>query len=333
MIIKTPALKVLSEIKKAKKILLAVHVSPDPDGLSSALAMEKVLKRLGKKTKIISFSQIPPKYAFLPGLEKIETKDFATVNFSEFDLAIVLDAADESKITRSKYPEKFPNNFKIINIDHHVTNSNFGDINLVVKTASATAEVLYEIFKYWKIKVDRQLAVLLFWGIFSDTGCFQYQMTSKRTFEIAADLLLKGANLQECVLYEFRSYSFKTLKYWGKVLDNMQIDESKKVVWSTISQEEKTKLGIDPMEIEKAATLFASIVSGTEFGIILSEESGNIIRGSLRSRKDFDVTRIAVEFGGGGHKQSAGFSLNMSLEEAEKRVLEVARKLVASSKY
>lgn len=330
MLNKKTALKILSEIKAAKKILLVVHVSPDPDGICSALAMDLLLRKWSKKTKIISFSQIPAKWAFFPGFQTIENKDFVSVNFSEYDLAIILDAADESKVTRSNFPEKFPKNFKIINIDHHATSSNFGNINLVQNTASSTAEVLYELFEVWKIKLGKDLAKMLFFGIFSDTGCFQFQMTSKRTFAIATDLLNKGADLQECVLYEFRSYNFKTLKYWGKVLDNMQIDESKKFVWSTMSQKEKEELKLDPTEIEGASTLFAPIVSGTEFGIILNEESGNIVRGSLRSRKDFDVSKIAVFFGGGGHKTSAGFWINATLEEAEKKVLEVARKFLVS---
>lgn len=328
MINNRTAEKILLEIKKANKILLTLHVSPDPDGIASVLALNNVLEKMGKKTKLISFSQIPPRYAFFSGLEKIQSGDLAKINLNDFNLLITLDSADESKVTRNKFPDKFPRGFKIINIDHHVTSSKFGTTNLVEKTASSTAEVLYDLFGVWKIKIEKKLADLLFLGIFSDTGCFQYPLTSAKTFTIASDLLGKGADLQECVLREFRSFSFKTLKYWGKVLDNLQLDESKRFVWSSISQEEREELGIDPIEIEGAASFFAPIVSGTEFGIILHEESKNLIRGSLRSRGDFDVSVIALEFNGGGHKQAAGFVLRMSLDEAEKLVLEKARDIV-----
>ncbi|MGB9637363.1 MAG: DHH family phosphoesterase [Microgenomates group bacterium] len=327
MLDKRTAEKILDEIKKARRILLAVHVSPDLDGLSSVLAMKKVLGQLGKKTKIISFSQIPSRLKFVSGAETIEVEDFAKINFSEFDLFIALDCAQEKMITRSLFPENFPAGFRIVNIDHHASNTRFGDINLVVSAASTT-EVLYQLFKIWRIKIDRQLAKLLFYGLIADSGCFQYFSTTKDTFRIGLDLLEKGASLNEVVLQTFRSYNFKTLKYWGKVLENMQIDKSGKFVWSKVSRSEREDLGVEASEVEGAANLFAPVILGTEFGIILTEETKDFVRGSLRSRNDFDVSKLAEEFGGGGHKAAAGFSLNMSLEEAEKKVLEVARKYI-----
>jgi len=319
--------KIFSEIKKAKRILLALHVSPDADSVSSVLAMSLVLERLGKKVKIISFSQIPGRLLYIPGTEKVKILDFAKEKFLEFDLFIALDSAQERMITRSSYPKNFPKNFKVINIDHHFTNTKFGDINLV-SIISSTAELLYELFKFWKVKIDKKMADLLLLGIVADTGSFQYPMTSRETFLVGAELLQKGASLNETVLYLFRSYNLKTLKYWGKVLQNLKQDKGGKFVWSKISRKEKEKLGIDPSEIEGAASLFCPVINGTEFGIILLEEDG-LIRGSLRSRTNFDVSKIAVEFGGGGHREAAGFSLNMSLKEAEKKVLKTARKAVS----
>lgn len=327
MLNKKTTAKILAEIKKAKKVLLTIHVSPDLDGISSVLAMERILTRLGKKTKMISFSQIPSRLKFLSGTEKVELADFAKINFSDYDLFIALDSAQERMITRSPFPESFPPSFKIINIDHHITNTRFGDINLV-EIVSSTAEIIYQLFKVWKIEIDNKMAALLFYGIFADTGCFQYSSTSKETFKIAADLLGKGASLNEAVLVSFRSYNFKTLKYWGKVLENMQMDKSRKFVWSTISKTEREDLEVEVSEVEGAANLFASVVSGTEFGIILMEETSDLVRGSLRSRGNFDVSQIAVKLGGGGHKAAAGFSLNMTLDEAEKKVLKEMRKLI-----
>ncbi|RJR24801.1 bifunctional oligoribonuclease/PAP phosphatase NrnA [Candidatus Microgenomates bacterium] len=318
MFLKKESRKVLSEIKKAKKILLSLHVSPDIDSLTSTLSMDQVLRSMGKETKIISFSQIPPKLLDFAGESKIEITDFSKINFSDFDLFIALDSAQERMITRSPYPKEFPNKFKVINIDHHITNNKYGDINLVYPFSS-TAELLFWLYKDWGIKINEKLADLLFRGIMTDTGGFQYPMTSSRTFLAAAELIEKGASLDESVLFSLRSYSFKTLKYWGKILNNMQIDESGKFIWSKISAKEREELGVDPTEIEGAASLFAPVVGGTEFGIILNEEGGCLVRGSLRSRKDFDVSQIAVELGGGGHKQAAGFSLEMPIEEAEKR--------------
>jgi len=326
---KKTANKILSEIKKAKKILLALHVSPDPDGAASVLALDLVLQKMGKETKLISYSQIPFEIACLPGIEKIKVVDFTKENLADFDLFIALDSAQARMVTRSPWPEKFPPNFKIINIDHHVSGEKFGDINLV-EIVSSTAEVLYDLFLAWGIKIGKEVAYLLFWGIFADTGCFQYPSTTPKVLRTAADLLENGGSLNDCVLLDFRSYNFKTLKYWGRILANMQMDESGLFIWSKITRAENEELGVNPTEIMSAATLFAPIVFGTKFGIILHEEKENLVRGSLRSRvEDFDVSKIAEAFSGGGHQRAAGFSLAIPMAEAEKKVLAVARKLVA----
>ncbi len=329
MLDKKTAGKILFEIKKANRILLPLHVSPDGDAVGSVLATDLFLRTLGKKTKIISYSKIPRCFAALPGMADVEIANFSKINLSEFDLFIVLDIAAQTMITRSEFPRKFPRNFKSISIDHHVTNTMFADINLLEEKTSSVCELLYDLFKFWKVEVDKQTADLLFLGIFTDSGCFQYPSTSSKTLRIAADLIEIGADLNQTVLSQFRSYGFKTIKYWGKVLENMQIDTGGKFVWSKVSREELKQLEILPEEIEGAASLFCPVTVGTEFGIILDECEG-FIKGSLRSRQGFDVSQIAAELGGGGHRLAAGFTLKMPLKEAEEKVLETARKLLIS---
>lgn len=312
------------EIEKAQRILLALHVSPDADSAASVLAMALVLRRLGKEVRVISFSQIPSKLLAIPGIDSVEKFDFAKVKFSDYDLFIALDSPDKNMITRSEYPEEFSPGFKIVCIDHHITSVELGDLNLVWPLSS-NAEVLYHLFSYWQVEIDCQLARLLFHGLFSDSCGFQTRSTTAATLRAAADLIEKGASLNEVVLANFRSYSLETLRYWAVILKNMQMDESGLFVWSKISREEIEEMEIDLQEIRGAANLFAPIVSGTEFGIILNEESDQLTRGSLRSRSDFDVSQIALALGGGGHRLSAGFSLVMPLEEAQEEVLRIAR--------
>lgn len=319
--------EILAEIKKANRILLPFHVSPDGDCIGAVLAMDLFLRTLGKKTKIISYSKIPKNFFYLSGMAEVEIANFAKINLADFDLFIFLDTAQETMITKSKLPPKFGLNFKSINIDHHPTNTMFAGINLVEEKTSSCAELLYDLFEFWQTEIDKQTANLLFLGLFSDTGCFQYPLTSAKTFKIASDLIEKGADLNQTVLMQFRSYGFKTLKYWGKVLENMEMDESRKFVWSKVSQEEIRKLQIEPEEIDGAASLFAPVVLGTEFGIILDENEG-FVKGSLRSRAGFDVSKIAEQFGGGGHKLAAGFVIKSSLAEAEEKVLKVARTIL-----
>lgn len=327
MINKKTAGKILFEIKKANSILLAFHVSPDGDCVASVLAMNIFLEKLGKKTKIISFSKVPGEFGYLPGIQKAEVINFKKIDFSQFDLFIALDCAQETMITKSEYPsEKFPKNFKVINIDHHSTNPKFGDINLVEPKACSTSELVYQLFKLWKVKIDKKLAQLIFLGVLTDTGCFQYPSTTKETFLLGSELMEKGADLNQTVLMHYRSYGLRTLKYWSRVLENLKLDESGKFTLSIVTLQEVKDLKIDSEEeIGGAASFFAPIVKGTEFGIILDENEG-FIKGSIRSRAGFDVSKIAEELGGGGHKLAAGFTLRMPLEEAKIKVLEIARK-------
>ena len=327
MLNKITSKKILEEIKKANKILLPLHVSPDGDCIGAVLAMDLFLRSLGKKTKIISYSKIPKNFFYLPGMSEVEILNFAKINLSDFDLHIFLDIAAETMITRSELPKLLLKNLKSINIDHHFTNTKFAKLNLIDEKTSSCCELLYELFKYWKVEIDKQTADLLFMGIFTDSGCFQYPSTSAKTFKIVSDLVEKGADLNQTVLMQFRSYSLKTLKYWSRVLENMQIDESEKFVWSKISREELKQLNIQPEEIEGAASLFCPVIKGTEFGIILDESEG-FVKGSLRSRNNFDVSKIAEKLGGGGHKLAAGFVIKNSLAEAEEKVLMIVRQSV-----
>lgn len=321
--------KILSEIKKANSVLLALHVSPDGDSVASVLAMNEFLERLGKKTKIVSFSKIPSEFNYLSGIEKAEIINFKKIDFSNYDLFIALDCAQQSMITKSDYPcDKFPNNFKVINIDHHLTNTKFGDINLINAKACSTSEIIYSLFLKWKVIIDKRLAHLIFLGILTDTGCFQYPSTNQNTFKIAGKLMKSGADLNQAVLMHYRSVSLNTVKYWSRVLQNMKLDESGKFVISIISMQEVAEMGIDPEEeIGGASSFFAPIIKGTEFGIIIEENEG-FIKGSIRSRAGFGVSKIAEELGGGGHKLASGFTLKMPLDEAVEKVIETARKYI-----
>lgn len=325
--------KIFSEIQRANSVLLALHVSPDGDSVASVLAMNEFLERMGKKTKIISFSKIPNEFNYLSGIEKVEIINFKKIDFSNFDLFIALDCAQQSMVTKSDYPcDKFPDNFKVINIDHHLTNPKFGDINLINPKACSTSEIIYQLFLKWKVIIDKKLAYLIFLGILTDTGCFQYPSTNANTFKIAGKLMKLGADLNQIVLMHYRSVSLNTVKYWSRVLQNMKLDESGKFVISVMSIQEMSEAGIDPEEdIGGASSFFAPIIKGTEFGIIIDENEG-FIKGSIRSRAGMDVSKIAEELGGGGHKLASGFTLKMPLDEAVEKVIETARKELVKNK-
>lgn len=323
--------KILKEIKKANRILVNCHRSPDPDAVGSALAFYQVLIRLGKEVKIVSPSDIFPDVMFLPLTEKIQKIDYATFDFGKYDLFVSLDSANISMITGKKVGEK--PDIPIIVIDHHKTNDFYGTINLVDETVSSTAELLYVIFEDWGIEIDKAIAQLLLTGIIADTGVFEYQGVTSQTLGIAQKLMAKGADKNEIILNIFRTIPFSKLKFWGEIIRRMEIDEKYKFVWSAIPYSVYKDFGKPLSAKESAASMFASTVNDTDFGMIMVEERREILSISLRSRKDFDVSLVAEKLEGGGHRTAAGAKVyDLPFEKAVNKVLSVARKVVDEKK-
>jgi len=318
--------QILEEIKKANKILVNCHRGPDSDSVGSALALSKVLEEMGKEVQVICPSDIPDDLRFLSGSEKIKRIDYSNYDFSKYDLFVALDSSDYSMVSGSK-ELKQPTIISFIDIDHHIFNVGFGKINLIDSEATSTGELLFNILKDWEISINKDIANCLLTGIVGDTGCFQYQNVGVKTLNIAAELINYGANKDEIVYNIYRNVSFAELKIWGKIIDNMQIDHDYNFVWSTVPIAfYKDKLNVESAK-EDAANLFFPIVKDTYFGIIMEERTDGALSVSFRSRSDFDVSQIAKEIGGGGHKAAAGARVEgLSFDKAVEKVLTAARK-------
>lgn len=316
---------ILSEVKKSNKILINCHRGPDSDSVGSALAMFDVLKKMGKSVTVICPSDIPIDLAFLEGANKIVRVNFATFDFSEYDLFFILDSSTYSMATGFK-DSKRPT-VRTIVIDHHYTNEKFGDINLVDAKATSTGELLYLLFNDWHVPISKEAAESLLTGIIGDTGTFQYQNVGQDTLRIAAELMEKGASKDKIVFNLFRNIEFKEVKMWGKFIEKMMIEDG--FAWSAIPFATYKDFGEYSYAKEDVANLFAPIVKGTEFGIIMVEVSQDVLSVSFRSRTGFDVSKIAMEVGGGGHKAASGARIEgIPFQEAVNKVLIAARKYV-----
>lgn len=319
--------QILDKIKTANKILLNCHKSPDVDSISSALAMCQALKRMGKQVRVVCPDSPLPELSFLPCFDCIEKIDYTSFDFSEIDLFIVLDSANMEVITGRK---DFVINFQpVVVIDHHKQNTNFGESNLVDAERSSTAELLYLLFQDWGLTVDKDLATTLLTGILGDTGAFEFHNTTPRTLQVAADLMLKGANKDELLVKIFRSRSLSMLKFWGYALSKMELDSSGKFTWISIPYSVFDSLGKPQKASSVTSNLFSRMVDGTKFGIVMIEESPNFLKVSFRSRWDFDVSQIATSLGGGGHSgASAVVLVDIPFDQAVEKVLAETRKFV-----
>lgn len=319
------SLPILEEIKKAKKILLNCHRGPDSDSVGSATAFAKVLSKMNKEATIICPSQILPELKFIDGANEIKTVDFSKFKFEEFDLFIALDSSTWGMVSGSESVTKPV--VQMVVVDHHSTNKGFGQLNLIDPKTTSTAELLFKMFQDWNIDINKNVAECLLTGIVGDTGAFQYQGVGKRTLEIAGELMDRGADKDKIIANIYRNIDFMEIKLWGEILKRMNLEKESRFVWAAIPLSLFKEFGEMAFVKEDAANLFFPIVRNTDFGVIMVETKENYLSVSLRSRNDFDVSKIAEEIGGGGHKAAAGAKVeNFSFEVAVKKVLEAARK-------
>lgn len=324
--------EIITAIKKAKNILLTLHLNPDGDSVGSNLAMYLSLKKLRKNPKIYSADKVYPGYLFLPKANQIIYKDPADLNLKNFDLYISLDTSPFGRVSRKIF--NLPPNLKSINIDHHITSDFTSHLNLIEPKASSTSELVYTLLKRAGIGLDKNIATCLLTGITTDTAGFRHPNTTPKILRIAADLLAYGVNYEVLIRKLFQSSSFETLKIWGKYLDNLKIDKKYKFIWSKLSYPTLEKIRASQEEISSAYNSLVSGpligVRGTKLALLLTEGRPGLVRGNFRTRKDVNSAKIAQALGGGGHKRAAGFDIKGPLKEAERKTLKVVRKYLRS---
>lgn len=318
--------QILEEIEKVDKILVNCHKNPDPDSVGSALAMSDFVSGLGKEVRIVCPTKIDPHLNFLEGFDLIEQSvDFNKIDYKKYGLFVILDSSSwdfASKTEKGNIPA-----IKIINIDHHRTNEMFGEINLVDSKLVSISELIYLLFEDWGIDINKKTANSLLAGIIGDSGVYRFAGTTAGTLEIAAELVSKGADQKKIIFNIYNSVDFGELKFWGKVLEDVKYDKKHNFVWVAISNGVFRQYDGKKNYKEDTATTFFSSIEGSDFGIVMIEEEKGKLNVSLRSRTGLDVSKIAVELGGGGHRYAAGCGVHgLEFDDAVEKILDVARK-------
>ena len=315
---------VLGEIKKAKKILLNCHRSPDPDAVGSATAMYQVLTKMGKNVKVVTPSGLPEGSKFIPYSEKVDAVNFSKFDFNKFDFCIFLDSSSWDMVTDKKnlaYPK-----VSYAVIDHHDTNSEWGTINIVDKKRTSTAEIIYLVFKDWGIKIDKNIASSLMAGVIGDTGAFRFPGVGVETMKIGIELMKLGVDKDNVVFNIYQTIPFNLIKFYSEALSRVEIDKKNKFVWTSVPYEVYSKLSKPESARESTSSLFAQIVEDTEFGFVMVEQEKGKLLISFRSRTGFDTSKIAQKLGGGGHVYASGAKVEgLPFEKAVARVLKVVR--------
>lgn len=304
-------------IKHSDKVAVISHINPDGDSLGSIMALGLALKEICSHVDILVNDEIPDRYKFLPKIDSVLPYHMGSDVI--YDYCFVLDCGDEERLGYSK-PILEQSNI-IVNIDHHISNNMFGHMNIVENQVSSTCEIVYKLLKNCFLMNNLDIATCLYTGIITDTGNFIYDNTSAKTHKIAAKLLKIGVDIEMISYHLYQSKSLKSVKFLGYALSNLETSYDGKVVILSIPLSLLEEYDVTEDESEGVIN-FARDIKNVEVAILLKEGSNNKVKIGLRSKSDFDVSKFAMEFGGGGHKKAAGATVYKTLDEAKTAIEE-----------
>ena len=309
--------EVVAALKKEKVFLIAAHINPDGDALGSCLALSSALESAGKEVYVYNKDSVPAFYRFLPGYKRVRSSVKKAI--AKDPVLILLDCNSPDRAALERYPFR-----KSIVIDHHETETDFGDIRWVVPAAAATGLMVFSLIKAMGVALTVDIATNLYTAIAVDTGTFRYSNTSSEVLRVSAELIEAGAApafIAECLFERWEKSRFDLLVM---TLNNLEIKNDIAMMHITKDMFAKTETTTEDTEnFSNLPRKIRSVIISALF-----RELGNgFWKASLRSKGNVNVARIAELFGGGGHKNAAGFRIGGSLNAAKKKLLLAAGKI------
>ena len=304
---------ILEEIKKAESIVLLTHENPDGDAVGSCLGMYLALKQLGKENVDVIIPEYPRTYRFLPNVNIVKKES----KIQNYDLGIALDSATIKML--NGWSNYFENAKTKIVIDHHGTNTMYGDLNFVNPDSPACTQILLTVFEYFGIEVTNEIGECILTGIITDTGGFQYKATRPETFEFAAKLLKAGVNVSEIYKKAMNTKTRANFELRRKAIDRMEFLENGKISFTYINKNDIEEVGAT-LDDHEGIVDEGRCIEGVEVSIFLRETDKGY-KASLRSNQYVNVSDVCLIFGGGGHRFAAGCNLNMSIDQAKEKII------------
>jgi phosphoesterase RecJ-like protein len=305
---------ITSKAKKVKELILRnrsgqilIHTSPDGDAIAAAVGLFRIIKKMtNRRYHLFCPGEIPKRYRFLPHSQRFSIRPKKT-NFS-----IVLDTADLARLPKWK-----PSGL-VVNIDHHDANPGYGAINIIDTRSSSTVEILLKIFEIWQVSIDKTTAGALYAGIFAETGGFVFRNTVAETLKHAFILSNLGASPSELGL-QLLSQTSNRFRLLGLVFSGIEVKDGVSIIRASREMFRRTKTTIDETEGFVEMPL---LIPEVKVSVFLKELDDGRTKVSLRSKGRIDVNRIARGFGGGGHRNAAGFILDGPVSVVRRKILE-----------
>ena len=299
------------QLLTANHVYVVCHVMPDGDAIGALLAMGAAVERLGIKCTMACADPLPAKLAFLPTAHRVVTRPPTTE-----DTIVTVDVSDIDRLGAAYVADVFAHR-SVINVDHHVTNTRFGSVNLIQPLPS-TCEVVLGLIKRLGVPLDDTIASALLMGLVADTRCFRTGNVTARQLRTAITLIKAGAPLADLTEQLFNREPLSTVRLWGQALAAVQTRDG--VIWTEISQEMMRRCDATPGDADGLSSFLASTVD-MQAALVYREQEDGQVEISMRAAPGRDVAVVAVALGGGGHARAAGCTVPGPLSEAAPMVL------------
>src|SRR5438876_9773894 len=311
--------QVVELIESKRRFAITSHIRPDGDSLGSSLGLYWLLRALDKDVEVIMRDPVPHAYQLLPGAK--EVRETPIVDRS-YHAVFVIECSDISRPGLIGLEKQF-----VVNIDHHSGTALFGKINWIDSPASAVGEMIYNLCKATGVRVTREIAECCYTALITDTGSFHYSNTTERTFKVASELLRTGVKPAKTAEAVFASYPWSRIQLMGAVLSTARRDESGHVACMRQTLEMQRQAHASDEDADGFVN-YPLTVGEVEAVAMLKESEPGVYRTSLRSKGDVNVAKVAEKFGGGGHRNAAGCTLNGDWEEVEREIVSLLQDAV-----
>ena len=322
--------QIVEHLKSSRSVLVSAHTTPDGNAVGALLALGLALKMMGKQVFMVNEKPVPPHFSILPSVCDVACElDPDTV----FDTAVLLNCPDPH--TKAIASVLQPNGPTVINIDHHLSNTGFGDLKLVDHQACGAAEIIYRIIKKLPIVIDHQIATAIYTAIHSDTDSFRLKNTNRVAFSISAEMLSLGIQARHFTRQLTGTYPIGRLKLLNRALQSLEISNNGMVSVMTLTQKIFQDTGTHPDDvdgiIDHACRIegikLAFLIKETALGWTDSVQNQRCFHVSLKSEGDVNTAQIAEAYGGSGYASAAGFFITTTLSDLKGRILNLSESI------
>jgi phosphoesterase RecJ-like protein len=313
--------RICGEIRRGHRFLITSHARPDGDSIGSQVALALALRALGKEARVVNRDAPPAHYASFEGVADIEVAD--AVN-GDYDALFVMECGDLGRPGVSGLER-----YRVVNIDHHLGNTEYGAVNWFDSGYAACAEMVVEVIDTLGVPMSHGIATALYLGIVTDTGSFRHSGVSARTFEICRRIATAGVDPAAMARQVFDSSTIGKLRLMGTLLEHMRLDADGRLAVLAVDNAIMAQTGATVDDLDGRINIPLQ-VRHIDAVVMFKETADGTLRVSARSKGDVDVRAVATRYGGGGHKNAAGFDAPGRDEAAQAEVVAAVANAVAA---